>query len=558
MVPRTLRKLLDKQKTVSLLQKFLHTHGGFATCWVVEQDGRCFIGNPERSEEDFYPLLEHMGHTRDAADQKWQAEPAPPEPPHKVAVPPVSSLRLCAPIFVDHELAGAVVAQTHGQEAPQHLHRALQFLSDILSQVATLGIEKKAVALDTLDKYRELTLLYTIGETIGTCLDVDQIARLVLETNRKIIKAENSSLMLLNPHTKELEIQATSGLEHQFKVHLRKGIGIAGLVVQTGKPQIVNDTTADPRFVQHTKAVRSLICVPLKVEEKILGVINVSNKLSGEMFTARDEKLLMTLAFQTAIALENARLVLELKENNRALAAALRKVELLEKAKTHLSKFVPQLVQKIIEENPEAPELEKQDKEVSILFLDIAGYTEMSESLDQQKVNYLIERYFSSFLDDIHENNGDINETVGDGLMIIFQTPGQHVLQAAYTALAIRNKTQQINADLRGMYEPIVVNIGINTGMASVGSTKFEGITGTRWTYTASGSVTNLAARIAAFATGGSILVSTGAMHRIAEHFLGEALGLQHFKNVSMPIGVYRLLGEKADHTLASNLLRSF
>jgi GAF domain-containing protein len=54
----------------------------------------------------------------------------------------------------------------------------------------------------------------------------------------------------------------------------------------------------------------------LKTNEKILGVINVSNKLSGEMFTAGDEKLLLTLASQASIAIDNARLVAELKENN--------------------------------------------------------------------------------------------------------------------------------------------------------------------------------------------------------------------------------------------------
>jgi hypothetical protein len=147
--------------------------------------------------------------------------------------------------------------------------------------------------------------------------------------------------------------------------------------------------------------------VPLKVQEKTLGVINVSNKRSGEMFTAADAKLLMTLASQAAIAIENARLVATLHEKNQALEAALRKVELLEKAKKHLSKFVPQSVQKLIDDNPEAPELDRQDKEVSVLFLDIAGYTRLSAALAQAKVNYLIERYFSSFLDDIYQNNGD-------------------------------------------------------------------------------------------------------------------------------------------------------
>jgi class 3 adenylate cyclase len=237
------------------------------------------------------------------------------------------------------------------------------------------------------------------------------------------------------------------------------------------------------------------------------------------------------------IASENAELYANLQ-------ASIQKVELLEKAKGHLSKFVPQSVQKLIDTNPDAPELEKRDQDVSILFLDIAGYTKISESMDQEKVNYLIERYFSSFLDDIHQNQGDINETAGDGLMIIFQDedPTMHALKAARTALAVHRKTAQINADLRGTYEPVVVNIGINSGRASVGSSKFEGLSGTRWTYTATGSVTNLAARIAAHASDGSVLVSAETAGRLAGQFQLEDLGAQTFKNVSEPMQVFRLL----------------
>ena len=184
--------------------------------------------------------------------------------------------------------------------------------------------------------------------------------------------------------------------------------------------------------------------------------------------------------------------------------------------------------------------------DVSVLFLDIAGYTRISESLDQDKVSYLVERYFSSFLDDIYANHGDINETAGDGLMIIFQDAdaATHALQAARTALAIRDKTAQINADHQGAFEPVQVNIGINSGLASVGSSKFEGLTGARWTYTASGAVTNLAARLAAFATDGAVVVGPETASRIQDRFALEALGAQPLRNISEPVELFRLHDE--------------
>ena len=204
---------------------------------------------------------------------------------------------------------------------------------------------------------------------------------------------------------------------------------------------------------------------------------------------------------------------------------------------------MPESVKKIIETAPEAPDLEKHDIDVSVLFLDIAGYTRMSESVEFEDVNYLVEKYFSSFLDDIYENKGDINETAGDGLMIIFQDEDQarHAENAVKTALAIHKKVMGINRDLRGKFEPVAINIGINSGSALVGSSRFEGITGTRWTFTASGPVTNVAARIGQLATGGKILIGGETAGRVRECFGLDCLGPQRLKNVSEPVEVFEV-----------------
>jgi len=83
-------------------------------------------------------------------------------------------------------------------------------------------------------------------------------------------------------------------------------------------------------------------------------------------------------------------------------------VELLEHVKTHLRKFVPTSVLQIVERDPPAPALDKREQDVTVLCLDIAGYTSLSETLDQEKVNSIVERYCSSFLDDMYANRGDI------------------------------------------------------------------------------------------------------------------------------------------------------
>ena len=89
------------------------------------------------------------------------------------------------------------------------------------------------------------------------------------------------------------------------------------------------------------------------------------------------------------------------------------------------------------------------------------------------------------------------------------------------------------------------MNMGLNSGRAAVGSTKFEGAMGTRWTFTASGPVTNLAARIGAFATGGTIYVGEATALRLEEAFELRDLGPQLFKNVREPVAVYEVLGQR-------------
>ncbi len=236
-------------------------------------------------------------------------------------------------------------------------------------------------------------------------------------------------------------------------------------------------------------------------------------------------------------------LLSQLKAKNKRLEETLARIQLLESVRGHLSKFVPQSVQDIIENNPENPDLNKHEKDISVLFLDIAGYTKMSETTSRDKMNHLIETYFSEFLNIIVENKGDINETAGDGLMILFQDddPKIHALNAVSAAVGIQKRTDLINAAQKASGRPVMVNMGINSGTADVGSTRFSGIAGDRWTYTASGPVTNIAARVCGIANKGSILVTQSTADLLDDRFrLGDPRP-HELKNVSAPIIVRQI-----------------
>lgn len=225
-----------------------------------------------------------------------------------------------------------------------------------------------------------------------------------------------------------------------------------------------------------------------------------------------------------------------------------RKVDKLRGAQDYLARFVPQSVKQQIEENPEAPQLEKSDQDMSALFVDVSGYTKLSEDM-RQTADFVVEKYFSRFLDCIHAHEGDVTETSGDGLMVIFPgaAPEKHAVEATKAALEILQRTDDLNEQLNGIFEPISVHIGINSGVALLGPTKLEGTSGARWTYTALGPVINLAARIAGIAEGGTILVGPETARRIEGQFSTREIGKQQLKNVRDEVMVYQVVGTAED-----------
>ncbi len=280
------------------------------------------------------------------------------------------------------------------------------------------------------------------------------------------------------------------------------------------------------------------IAFPIYEDEKIMAVLSLITDKTTR-FDEKDIALLKDLSDLATNVIKNARRHWTVSQEKMTA----------DKILDHLEKFVPDSVKKIVKKNPDAPEFEKKEKDVTVLFLDIAGYTRMSQVLDKVKVNFIIEKYFSSYLDAIYRFDGDINETAGDGLMIIFQDPDRtkNANQAVNTAMAIREITLEINTELKGRFNPVTVNMGINSGPALVGMTRFVGSVGSRMTYTASGPVTNLAARIASAAENGQILIGPETARRLNGQVNLKHLGEKRFKNVPSPVSVYSLVADGAE-----------
>ncbi len=180
-------------------------------------------------------------------------------------------------------------------------------IAELLRYMAAKESERKALGTEVLNLYREVNLIYSFSEKLAALLDLKRVAQLTLQEARHLIVATDGALLLLDEATDALVSAAAFGDELPGLSGFMRGKGIAGTVAQTGVGEIVNDVFNDPRRINVVIDVRSLVCAPLKVGEKVIGVIVLASTLPMA-YEARELKLLNTLALQTATAIENARL----------------------------------------------------------------------------------------------------------------------------------------------------------------------------------------------------------------------------------------------------------
>lgn len=177
----------------------------------------------------------------------------------------------------------------------------------ILDHVIAHEAEKKALGAEVLHLYREVNLIYGFSEKLAALLEVERVARLTLQEARHLIVATDGLLMLLDDETGRLNSVAAFGDEMPALPEFRRGEGILGTIAASGVGEVVNDVDADPRRVTLDSRIKALIAAPLRVGERITGVIALGSTLPMP-YTAGELKLLSTLALQAATAIENARL----------------------------------------------------------------------------------------------------------------------------------------------------------------------------------------------------------------------------------------------------------
>ncbi len=166
-------------------------------------------------------------------------------------------------------------------------------------------------------KILEFACIAQVAKDISSTLKLEECLKILADRIADLLSVERVSLMLLDSKSRELVIKIAKGLDESIakQTKVRFGDGVAGWIAKEGKPLLITDIDKDPRFTKKDGGynTNSLLSVPLKVKDRVIGVINVNNKTTKEVFKEDDLRVLMAVSELAAIAIENARLNEELK-----------------------------------------------------------------------------------------------------------------------------------------------------------------------------------------------------------------------------------------------------
>jgi signal transduction histidine kinase/ligand-binding sensor protein len=195
---------------------------------------------------------------------------------------------------------------------------------DLFNIVIELSVQEFITQMANKQKEGEIAKMSALMEAsiiINSTRNLEELLKIIMQSAEKVMLAEASSVFLIDNEKNELYFEMATGpkQEEVKKIRLKMGEGIAGWVAYTGESLLVPDVAKDPRFAkrvdEQTKFItRSVICVPLKVRNQTIGVVQVLNRVGGTSFAKSEIKFLEALASQAAIAIENANLYEHLEE----------------------------------------------------------------------------------------------------------------------------------------------------------------------------------------------------------------------------------------------------
>lgn len=241
----------------------------------------------------------------------------------KLEVARIPRSSLCVPLKIGDEVVGVLSASNKISGEP--FTSDDQALLETLATQSGIAIKNGRFYQDLNRKILELNTLHDIGRNLSVILDIQRLLEMVVDQTSRVLGGVRSISLILHDETSgKLHVRVHRGLSPEYATRpIEIGEGIAGKVFAKGEPLMINDLPSDPPQDPSAQSGRSSLCVPLIVKEHAIGVLSVSEKLSGEIFDDNDLSLLVTLASQISIALHNAKLYEDLEASYLSAVRAL-------------------------------------------------------------------------------------------------------------------------------------------------------------------------------------------------------------------------------------------
>jgi adenylate cyclase len=382
-----------------------------------------------------------------------------------------------------------------------------------------------------LDDRRLLKMMSEIARTLVTAQPLMSVLNRVVDLAFESIAAERAFLMLTDEATGAVVPRVVRNRDGTPSERTSISSTIVQRVLTERVALLARDAQVDTRLSHaqsiHDANIRSFMCAPLWNDNSVIGVFYIDNPFTKE-FSSSDLDLFTSLSDYAAVAIEQARLTTRVLEETRR--------------RERLQRYhSPSVIDRILSETGEANmPLPVQEREVSVLFVDIVAFSTMSENIGPSEVARVLNRFFARMADVIFEAEGTLDKFIGDAILAIFGAPldqPDHAVRAVRVARGMRTALEQLNREQPE--RPLEVRIAINTGLATagdIGSPK-------RREYTVLGDVVNTCARMQAnVCQPGQIVVSRATFDQLAGIVPTRSIGSFHLRGRQAAVDVYEVM----------------